>query len=230
MSDNYAISPKASSLLQGGGRSSGILTPPLVPLLAGVLLLVIFGNTTNPQDLLVPKQENPTPPENGVLSQLFTPEVLHWQPSIILWAQEFGLDPNLVATVMQIESCGDPKALSGSGAMGLFQVMPYHFEVGENTYLPDTNAARGLAYLQLAWNTYKGDYSLAFAAYNGGISNAAKSQNLWSAEMNRYVYWGENIYQDASQGKTHSLYLEEWLGSGGERLCGQAHQRLTFAD
>jgi len=230
MSDNYTISQKASSLLSGGGRSSGILITPLVPLLTGVLLLVIFGNTTNPQDLLVSKQGNPALSENGGLSQLFTPEVLHWQPKIILWAQEFGLDPNLVATVMQIESCGDPSALSHSGAMGLFQVMPYHFEAGENPYLPDTNAVRGLAYLQLALDTYDGDYSLSLAAYNGGISNAAKNQNLWSAEMNRYVYWGENIYQDASQGKSHSLYLDEWLGSGGARLCGLARQHLTFAD
>jgi soluble lytic murein transglycosylase-like protein len=110
--------------------------------------------------------------------------------------------------------------------MGLFQVMPYHFEDGENAYLPETNAARGLAYLQLALDTYDGDYSLAFAAYNGGISNAGKNHTLWSAEMIRYVYWGENIYRDASQGRSHSRYLEEWLSSGGASLCGQARQHL----
>lgn len=193
------------------------------------MFLMIFGNTTNPQDLLSYKQEIPALSEFGPLSPLFTPEVLHWQPSIIMWAEEWGLDPNLVATVMQIESCGDPNALSGSGAIGLFQVMPYHFDDNDNAYLPETNAARGLAYLQLALMTYDGDYSLALAAYNGGITGVARPQTLWPAETVRYQYWGENIYRDASQGMMSSPFLEEWLSSGGDNLCGRASQYLAEA-
>jgi len=45
----------------------------------------------------------------------------------------------VIAIVIQIESCGSPVAMSGAGALGLMQVMPYHFENGENMINPDTN-------------------------------------------------------------------------------------------
>src|SRR5690349_7954215 len=68
---------------------------------------------------------------NG-LSPVFTKEVQHWGSDIVRWANAASIDPNLAATVMQIESCGDPRATSRSGAMGLFQVMPFHFRLGDN--------------------------------------------------------------------------------------------------
>ena len=143
----------------------------------------------------------------------------------MLWASQTGLDPNLIATVMQIESCGDPRATSGAGAMGLFQVMPYHFESGENPYLPDTNALRGLGYLKQSLGSANGDARLAFAGYNGGISVIAKAESSWAAETVRYVYWGSGIYANALQGATRSDRLDEWLGHGGASLCAQAATR-----
>jgi soluble lytic murein transglycosylase-like protein len=65
---------------------------------------------------------------------------------------------------MQIESCGDPRARSRAGAMGLFQVMPYHFAGGDDPYNPDTNAVRGLAYLKRSLDTANGDPRLALAS------------------------------------------------------------------
>src|SRR5690349_9199370 len=56
----------------------------------------------------------------GSLSPIFTPEVQHWADKIVGWSAVFKLDPNLAATVMQIESCGAPAVVSGSGAQGLF--------------------------------------------------------------------------------------------------------------
>ena len=88
-----------------------------------------------------PKQEMIL--EHGI-ALFFAPSVLFWEEDILKWAGDHDLDPNLVATVMQIESCGDPRALSSAGAMGLFQVMPYHFEENEAPYNPDINALRGL--------------------------------------------------------------------------------------
>jgi hypothetical protein len=126
---------------------------------------------------------------------------------------------------MQIESCGDPRALSHAGAMGLFQVMPYHFVSTEAPYHPDTNAKRGMAYLQKALNTYQ-QVPLAFAGYNGGIGTAAKPQSAWPRETVRYTYWGTGIYADAANGDEHSPRLAEWLGAGGASLCRQAEERL----
>ena len=56
------------------------------------------------------------------ISGVFAPGVRHWSTQIRKWAKEYDLPPNLVATVMQIESCGNPLAQSPDGAAGLFQV------------------------------------------------------------------------------------------------------------
>ena len=39
-------------------------------------------------------------------------------------AQAYGMDPLLIAAVMKVESGGQPEVISGSGAVGLMQVMP----------------------------------------------------------------------------------------------------------
>ena len=160
------------------------------------------------------------------LAPIFTPEVRHWAEKIVGWAGLFGVDPNLVATVMQIESCGAPGGVSGSGAQGLFQVMPFHFDAGENMLDPDTNAARGVAYLALGLSRASGNAGLALAGYNGGHSVIGRDSSLWSAETQRYWYWGAGIYQDALDGQTQSGRLQEWLQAGGASLCGQADQQL----
>lgn len=191
--------------------------------------MLAFGTTSTPLDI----NRSPSTTYNSIqesqLSTIFTPEVLYWEEAILIWSQEWGLDPNLVATVMQIESCGDPNATSPSGAMGLFQVMPYHFEEYENPYAPSINAHRGLAYLSQAINTHNGNTRLAFAGYNGGITNSFRSTSAWPAETIRYTYWGENIYQEALAGRTVSATLEEWLSSGGASLCNLANQRIGLS-
>jgi soluble lytic murein transglycosylase-like protein len=169
----------------------------------------------------------PPPALTGRLASFFAPEVLRWEHEILAWAAENGLDPNLVATVMQIESCGDPQAVSRAGAMGLFQVMPYHFQDGEDTFDPHANAYRGLAYLKQAMESYPGSISLALAAYNGGIAGVSRPQSEWSQETVDYQHWGENIYADAAAGRENSPVLEEWLAAGGASLCAQAQQRLA---
>jgi hypothetical protein len=162
------------------------------------------------------------------LPLMFAPTVLYWENEILQWAEENDLDPNLVATVMQIESCGHPGALSKAGAMGLFQVMPDHFQDGEDGLDPATNALRGLAYLKLSLQSYQNNVRQALAGYNAGISGASQPGYSWPAETQRYVYWGSGIYADASAGKEHSDQLQEWLDAGGMNLCSQARESLNL--
>ncbi len=206
--------------------------PPLSVILLGVGFAYFLTSTTlqipasgNSQEKSKPAQQA-TDKDTARLAPFFSPQVLYWEEKIIKWSDQKGLDPNLVATVMQIESCGDPRARSSAGAMGLFQVMPYHFQEGENPYHPKTNARRGLSYLKSAW-AQGGSARLAFAGYNGGIQGARRDASSWPAETKRYVYWGTGIYQDAKAGKEHSPRLEEWLSSGGKRLCNQAQARIN---
>ncbi len=160
------------------------------------------------------------------VSPIFTREVRHWADEITRWANASSLDPNLVAVVMQIESCGDPRALSRAGAKGLFQVMPFHFRFGENPYNPETSALRGLNYLARSLQTANGDARLALAGYNGGIGVISRYEWTWRSETKRYVYYGAPIYEDARNGNSTSPMLNEWYRKYGAGLCKQAAQRL----
>ena len=162
----------------------------------------------------------------GSLAAVFSPEVKHWEPQILAWSAAYGLDPNLAAIIMQIESCGDPQAVSGAGAQGLFQVMPFHFAAGEDSLNPDTNAARGLNYFAERLGQTNGDIGRAFAGYNGGHVAAAGSWDYWAAETQRYYVWATGIYNDIQQGLTESPTLKQWMEAGGASLCRQAAGRL----
>ncbi|MCJ7431922.1 MAG: lytic transglycosylase domain-containing protein [Anaerolineales bacterium] len=201
-------------------ESSGCFSFLLPPLIVIFISLILSSFA-----LQAPVQAISVHPTSG-LAPFFRPEIQHWARSIIEWSSASSLDPNLVAVIMQIESCGDPRARSRAGAMGLFQVMPFHFYAADNPYNPDTNAARGLAYLAKSLTTANGDARLALAGYNGGIGVIARAESTWPAETKRYVYYGAPIYQDARQGVNSSPMLDEWYKKYGVSLCQQAHERL----
>lgn len=147
-----------------------------------------------------------------------------WSDEIIKWSRETGLEVNLIATVMQIESCGNPHAVSPSGALGLFQVMPYHFLDGEDPFDPETNALRGLSYLARSLELAEDDLQRTLAGYNGGHGVIDKDPSTWSDETVRYVYWGTGIYQEALMQEEESKRLNEWLNAGGTSLCQKARE------
>jgi soluble lytic murein transglycosylase-like protein len=160
------------------------------------------------------------------ISSVFTREVKYWEEEIITWAKTYELDPNLIAVVMQIESCGHPNIRSQVGANGLFQVMPFHFSPKENPVNPETNAKRGLTYLARSLELADANTSLALAGYNGGHSVITLDPDSWFAETRRYVYWGSGILSDISDGQSQSPRLTEWLNAGGESLCNRSAEDL----
>lgn len=168
-------------------------------------------------------------PSSGVIAPLFTPTIDFWGGYISRWASLYGLDPNLLATVMQIESCGDSTVSSSAGAQGLFQVMPFHFASGENQLDPDTNAMRGANVLNECLRWSDGDAGLAMACYNGGPSVVSKPYASWMPETQRYYTWGTTIYNDARANVTNSDSLARWLNAGGSHLCQRAATSLGIS-
>jgi hypothetical protein len=166
------------------------------------------------------------PADGRGISPVFAREVKHWEPQILAWSDEFGLDPNLTAIIMQIESCGDPHAISSAGARGLFQVMPFHFSAGENSLDPDTNARRGLNYFVERIAQTNGDLGRAFAGYNGGHVAAGGNWSTWARETQRYYTWSTGIHNDIQAGLTESPTVQQWMQAGGASLCRQAANRL----
>ncbi|MEA1978640.1 MAG: lytic transglycosylase domain-containing protein [Chloroflexota bacterium] len=167
----------------------------------------------------------------------FTPEVQRWAVQIERWAEEYDLPAELVAIVMQIESCGDPTAVSSAGARGLFQVMPFHFGAGEDWMDTEINATRGMEYLARSYQLSNGKIDLTLAGYNGGHSVIARHPSTWPAETQRYVYWGSGIWEDLGSETVSSPTLNEWLNAGGEHLCRRAvdvsilsHSQTRYSD
>lgn len=223
----YFSPPTPSDTQAAYFRSPGCLRRFIIPVLAVLLTssLLVVGlskieivQAESPDIVSIQASES-----QAILSPVFSPEVQFWADEILKWADKYQLDPNLVATVMQIESCGYMMAESGAGAKGLFQVMPYHFQEGEDPFQTNINAKRGLQYLRQAKEA-GGNSRLALAGYNGGINGASLPEEDWTAETTRYVYWGLKIYKDARNGLDHSSRLDEWLAYGGASLCQKASE------
>ena len=160
------------------------------------------------------------------LAPFFAPAVQHWSAQINQWSAQYDVDPQLMATVMQIESCGHPKVSSSAGAQGLFQVMPFHFEAGEDMLNPAINAKRGLSFLKYCEGAADGVVGLTLACYNGGPSVINRARDRWSRETQMYYRWGVGIYSDAIAGARRSETFDQWLAAGGDRLCASALNEL----
>jgi soluble lytic murein transglycosylase-like protein len=85
-------------------------------------------------------------------------------------AERHGLDPALLAGLIQQESGFDPNARSGAGAQGLTQLMPGTAAgLGVTNPLDPAQAIEGGAkYLAQQLQAFGGDTARALAAYNAG--------------------------------------------------------------
>jgi hypothetical protein len=86
------------------------------------------------------------------------------------YAQRYQRDPDLILSIMRIESAFDPRAVSKMGAMGLMQVMPQWIDVLDiqcDLYDPECNVKYGLQILG-AYEQMYGNLDMALTAYNRG--------------------------------------------------------------
>ena len=97
-----------------------------------------------------------------------------------------GLDPQLVLSIIQVESGFKKYAVSHAGARGYMQVMPFWTgAIGHqdhNLFHLRVNLRYGCTILRHYLNKEKGDYFRALGRYNGSLGEAAYPQlvfNKW---------------------------------------------------
>ena len=85
-------------------------------------------------------------------------------------AERHRVDRRLVEAVVTVESGGNPRAVSRKGAQGLMQLMPQRSaELGvRNPFDPGQNVDGGVRHLRELLQRFRGDVTLALAAYNAG--------------------------------------------------------------
>lgn len=91
-------------------------------------------------------------------------------------APKFGLDPALVIAVIAVESAFRSDAVSPKNAQGLMQLIPStaeRFGV-RNAFDMTENLKGGMRYLRWLIQSFEGDVTLAFAAYNAGEAAVAR--------------------------------------------------------
>lgn len=91
-------------------------------------------------------------------------------------AEAFGVDKNIIKSVILAESAANEKAVSVSKAKGLMQLLESTARsVGvRNIWDPRENIIGGTKYLSGLLRQYNGDLKLALAAYNAGPGNVDK--------------------------------------------------------
>jgi hypothetical protein len=171
-----------------------------------------------------------------------------WLPAFVAAGQAHGVAPELLAIIAVVESGGNPKAHSGSGAIGLMQVMPATGAdiarqrgiagfSADQLWDPLVNIDFGAWYLSRQLAAFgQGDdpdwqqsVELAAIAYNGGpgtaqgyVSGRAGLPN----ETERYQAWVGGMWRE--RGQAQSDTYEAWWWAGGSRLVEAASQELAM--
>lgn len=124
------------------------------------------------------------------------------------------IDPDLLASMVKVESGGHVSAISHVGARGLMQLMPATAtDLGvRNSLQPDQNVAGGTVYLDALLMYYNNNVVLALAAYNAGPAAVNRYGGIPPyMETRRYVQrvihdYNRRKRQEARRGATTAVH------------------------
>ncbi len=109
----------------------------------------------------------------------------HYRDLVETYAEEYNVDPYLVAAIMRNESRFNPNAISRREARGLMQIAPVTGDWAaeklnidnftyEALYEPELNIRIGVWYISILENEFDGNLHLMVAAYNAGNGNVSR--------------------------------------------------------
>jgi soluble lytic murein transglycosylase-like protein len=139
-------------------------------------------------------------------------------------AYEQSLPPQLIHSVIKVESNYNPYAISNKGARGLMQLIPdtaRRFGVND-AFNPVENIQGGAKYLRYLLDLYHGDYPLALAAYNAGEDAVARYGGIPPyAETQNYVIQVRKQLEAAKKAAAKApapVQVTETKGDGPSRI------------
>jgi len=127
---------------------------------------------------------------NGKASHIPLKERMSLLKAVHREATKTGVDPQLVLSLIEIESSFDHYALSKSGAKGLMQVMPFWVnEIGhqkDNLFDIDTNLRYGCTILSIYLQRHNNHVNKALASYNGSLGSNRYPNKVLNALRNHW--------------------------------------------
>ncbi len=120
------------------------------------------------------------------------------------------VDPNLVRSLVKVESNFNPRALSSKGAMGLMQLMPATARMYDvrNAFDPAQNVDAGVRHLKGLLQNFGGNVSLSLAAYNAGQGAVERNGGIPPyTETRNYVKRITNLMGGSSEVRYSSLQI-----------------------
>jgi len=107
-------------------------------------------------------------------------------------ATRAGLDPQVVLSIVEVESAFRKYAVSSAGARGYMQVMPFWLKLigrsGHNLFHMRTNLRYGCVILRHYLDIEKGDYFRALGRYNGSLGKPDYPNLVMAAWKDRWDY------------------------------------------
>jgi soluble lytic murein transglycosylase-like protein len=117
-------------------------------------------------------------------------ERLHILTNVHREASRVNLQPELILSVIQVESNFDNYAISWVGARGLMQIMPFWLkEIGhpnDNLFDIHTNLRFGCTILSYYLKIEKGNLFRALGRYNGSLGKATYPKKVFNAMKQRW--------------------------------------------
>lgn len=140
-------------------------------------------------------------------------------------AKTYEVNPDLIDSVIEVESNYNPYAISPKGAQGLMQLMPQtarRFGV-QNVFDPKENVDAGVRYLKFLQDTFRDD-RLAVAAFNAGEGAVAKYGDV--PPYKETIEYVARVRKKASQAKRAAPAAEKPNSGTGQEKLAEEHPTL----
>lgn len=143
-------------------------------------------------------------------------------------AQRYEIDEDVFLSLINFESGWNPRALSPAGAMGLGQVMPFHWKPGEDPYDPASNLDRSARILRSGIDELGGNVGLGLAAYFAGAGTVKKAGGRVPDVSDVNIPAKEYVRRILTQaGKPELIEQTPGLGvSGGPKVMQRPEYRV----